>query len=84
MSDVAKINKKVLNCHLLLSTIYNLTSSLVEDVSQENLDNLSSAIAQCNNANMALQNAIKTFILDMAGIPSEEIDVEPDKNGFKA
>jgi len=83
IESTSKINKKILNCGLFLSAIYDLTSRLVENTTQEDIDILSSMIEKYNTANILLHNSIKTFIMDIADIPSEEIDVELNDNGYK-
>jgi len=81
--STSKINKKILNCNLFLSAIYDLISRLVEEATQEDINNLSKMLEEYDTANLSLQNSIKTFILDIADIPSEEIDVELNDNGYK-
>jgi len=83
IESTSKINKKILNCNLFLAAIYDLTSRLVEDVTQEDIDDLSNVLKEYDTSNISLQNSIKTFILNIADVPSEEVDVEPDDNGYR-
>ena len=78
-----RINSKILNCHLILSAIYDSVSNLREDISQEDLDRLSDILERYNNLHIALKNSIKTFILEISNVDTEEIDIEPGENGFK-
>jgi len=79
----SRINRKILNCNLYLSAIYDMTARLAENTTQEDIDILSKILEEYNNSNILLQNSIKTFILDVANIPSGEIDVELNDNGYK-
>ena len=78
-----RINKKILNCNLILSAIYDSVSHLAENISQDELDRLSDILERYDNLHIALRNSVKTFILEISNIETEEIDVEPSENGFK-
>lgn len=83
MSEADRINKKILDCHLMLSAIYDVLSNLIEEPSQEEVDKLLAILEQYYVIEEAMRNAVQTFVKNIANNDNEEIDVVPTENGLK-
>jgi len=83
MSEINRINKKILDCHLMLSAIYDVISNLVEELSQEEVDKLLAILEQYYVTEEAMRNAVQTFVKNIADEDNNEIDVIPTENGYK-
>lgn len=83
MSDTDRINKKLLDCNLMLSAIYDVLGTLIEEPSQEEVDKLLAILEQYYIIEEAMRNAVQTFVKNIANNDNEEIDVIPTENGMK-
>jgi hypothetical protein len=83
MSEIDRINKKILDCHMMLSAIYDIIGTLVEELSQEEVDKLLAILEQYYVTEEAMRNAVQTFVKNIVNEDNEEIDVVPTENGLK-
>jgi len=79
-----RIYKKILECNLTLSALYDSINSLFENQEQEDVDKVVQFIEKLDIDVEALKNSIKTgveFMTDEENIT--EIDATPTENGLK-